>query len=282
MSWTRAILSFFGIQPELWGVGGTAREISGTSFTGTPALSPEPSHYIPRRTLTLVTPQHTAPVAEVDNLRERYSPMMYIHHLTGAMQEREHEWVQNSADLSGESVACRCGAVTFGGTAPKGPCPFIPGRAEWSRVIKAMPEDVAVGWWFEFDELTEAGAWVSVLTPEQLEEVRTSVLEKLEEYRAESNKLQVDHGVDPAVMHAVLSGTRDANGAAFVLNPYPEGADEASRAAVQDMDDDDALVWAEDIEDADIGTGETDGQEDRSEERQQEAGQEQGQEGREG
>lgn len=143
---------------------------------------------------------------EVDNLRERYSALKYIEHLKCAM----------AGDFSG--------------------------RAEWSRFINSLPEDERLRFNGEVDSLIEEGLLVHVLTTEQMAEVRQAVLDKADEYRAQGSGLMKDWGVDPAVMHGLVSGTRAAEEGegrpgAFVLNPYPDAA--------IDEDDIELEAWAE-------------------------------------
>jgi hypothetical protein len=161
------------------------------------------------RELTTPLQEH----AEVDSMRDRYSPMRYIAHLKGAMV--------------GE----------------------FRGRGEWSRVLRNMPADDAVAFWFEFDELAESGAWVKVLDAEEREQVKERVLAKVDEWRALSSSLQSgDYGIPAALMHQI------ANDPDF--EPGEEEMDDAEAEAwLEDVVEEDS-GWPEDIEDADIGKGE--------------------------
>lgn len=111
------------------------------------------------------------PAPDVDNLRERYSASRYIEHLRAAMD----------GDFTG--------------------------RREWTRFIRSLPEDERRRFELETDALIDEGALVHVLTSEQMAEVRQAVLDKAEEYRAQSNGLMKDYGVDPATMNAIAQGT---------------------------------------------------------------------------
>lgn len=111
------------------------------------------------------------PAPDVDNVRERYSASRYIEHLKAAMD----------GDFTG--------------------------RREWTRFIRSLPEDERRRFELETDALIEEGALVHVLTSEQMAEVRQAVLDKAEEYRAQSNGLMKDYGVDPATMNAITHGT---------------------------------------------------------------------------
>lgn len=143
--------------------------------------------------------------SEVDNLRERYSALKYIEHLKCAM----------AGDFSG--------------------------RAEWSRFINSLPEDERQRFNREVDSLIEEGLLVHVLTTEQMAEVRQAVLDKGEEYRAQGKGLMKDWGVDPAVMHRLVSGTRDAvEGEGVTVFPINEAP-----VVTAEEDDIELEAWAE-------------------------------------
>jgi hypothetical protein len=135
------------------------------------------------------------PASEVDNMRERYSAARYILHLK----------------------------ATFEGN--------FKGRGEWSRVIKAMSPDDAEVFWADFGELVEAGALVTVLDAEGREQVKASVLAKLDEYRELGEGLMRDLGVPPALMHKVIAQLTEAARAMVkiahrAINPRKSSADE--------------------------------------------------------
>jgi hypothetical protein len=180
-------------------------------------IEPLKAGFKPRTVFTPVGDTHTGmeDTAEVDNIRERYSAARYVEALKTGM----------NGDYTG--------------------------RAEWQRHLLTLKQDDVRLFFYEVDQLVEAGALVHVLTEEETAQVKQRVLNKVEEYREKAKGRPLP--IDPALMNSMLSGTHasSAGQGAFPLEPYPEGADEASLRALQEMDESEVAVWLEDIEEGD-------------------------------
>jgi hypothetical protein len=190
------------------------------------------SRYV-RRTLLSEQMKCEEHAAEVDDLKERYSAARYVVHLRDAME----------ASARGE---------------------LAKGRGEWLNYINRLSADDARMFFADVDTLMESGALVEVLTPEQELEKRNAVMEKWDDYNAVQLTLAKSFGVSSALMHKMVSPTLAAHNDIVALEPIPEGADAAAAEALEEMDDTEAEVWAEDSDEEE--EGETNGNEEEQDE----------------
>jgi hypothetical protein len=80
------------------------------------------------------------------------------------------------------------------------------GRGEWSRYIRALEPDAYNAFFYDVDQLIDAGELVYVLTPEEEEAKKQRVLDNIDHWREEASRIGKDWGVVPEAMHRLLNG----------------------------------------------------------------------------
>jgi len=80
------------------------------------------------------------------------------------------------------------------------------GRGEWSRYIRALEPDAYNAFFYDVDQLIDAGELVYVPTPEERAEIQQRVLDNIEHWREEASRIGKDYGIRPEAMHRLLAG----------------------------------------------------------------------------